>query len=167
MTLDERLENWGAIWRSRMAGQSLIADVWSTKRGYGNAWHWDSSNEVSSRGVHLGVAPRVAVNCDPVDAGAVERAVCAMDIFHHVILKAEYVRQWPPEKGLYEAQKAAGERRRTVTWYDRAAAYDASLRMARGLLTEIVDRPAVIRRQGALRLARAALAMPAWDDAYA
>lgn len=156
--LEQRLDNWGEAWRSRMrAGRDLTQrGIWSTRRGYGNAYHWDASSDVSARGVAIGAAPSAPVGVDLADAHQVELAVGAIEIFHHVVLKGHYVRQWPPEKTLRMARQASGlgNPRR------RGGDYEASLRMARALLAEVIDRPAVIRRERAARAAAFALDMP-------
>lgn len=157
-TLELRLDNWGEAWRSRMRQRSELTQrgLWSTRRGYGNAYHWDASNDVSAHGVHIGAAPSVRPGVDLADAQAVELAVGAVEIFHHVVLKGHYVRQWDPDKTLRVAKQASGlgNPRR------RGGDYDASLRMARALLAEVIDRPAVIRRERAARAAAFALDMP-------
>jgi len=148
-TLELRLDNWGEAWRSRLRSNLTQRGVWSTRRGYGNAWHWDASDETSTRGVHIGSAPSAPAGVDMADAQAVELAVGAVEIFHHVVLKGHYVRQWDPEKTLRTAKQASGlgNPRR------RGGDYQASLRMARALLAEVIDRPAVIRRGRAARAA--------------
>lgn len=155
--LEQRLNNWGEAWRTRLrAGRDLVQrGVWSTRRGYGNAYHWDSSGEVSTRGVAIGSAPTTAPGVDVADAQAVELAVGAVEIFHHVMLKGHYVRMWTPERTLRVARQASG-----VGNPRRGGDYEASLRMARALLAEVIDRPAVIRRERAARAAAFALDLP-------
>lgn len=157
MTLEDRLTNWGECWRSRVrAGRDLVArGVWSTRRGYGNAYHWDSCGELSARGVAIGSAPSTASGVDLADAQAVESAVSAVEIFHHVMLKGHYVRLWTPERTMRIARQASG-----VGNPRGRGDYEASLRMARALLAEVIDRPAVIRRERAARAAAFALDLP-------
>lgn len=162
LTIDDRLENWGACWRSRMNGAPLASKEGSYRsRG---ARHWDYATGVGINGVQLGAAPARVVRGDMVDAAELERAVCVLDLYHHVVLKGHYVRQWAPAQTVYEARKAVGDRRRDRHAMDAIA--DASLRMARALVGEVIDRPAVIQRLRAVMLANLALELPAWDDAH-
>ena len=127
-SLEDRLVNWGEAWRSRMrAGRDLVQrGVWSTRRGYGNAWHWDAAVGVSSTGAHIASAPSAPVGVDLADASAVELAVGAVEIFHHVILKGHYVRCWDPDRTLRVARQASG-----LGNPRKGGDYEASVRMGR------------------------------------
>jgi hypothetical protein len=143
-TLQHRLENWGVVWRTG----SLRYDPYA--RGFVGAVEchhgdWYRSPQPWHEPARAKLVP------DVDDAGAIESAVCALDVFHHLILKGWYVRKWHPGKVLRVANKRCSSPR------CGRGAFDAALGMAHAMLTVELERPAVVRRQRAVAYVRAAL----------
>lgn len=144
--LEGRLENWGGTWRSRYA---VVFDP--DAKGFAGAveshqadWYrspqpWDAPLS-SARG-----------DLDLNDALVIEHAVCALDGFHHALLKCWYVRRWHPAKCLRVAARTAAQIRTGV------GAFDAALGMSKALLADELTRPAVLRRQRVVDRVRKAL----------
>lgn len=92
------------------------------------------------------LTPRPGV--DPDDAQAIESAVCALDLYHHTLLKAWYVKRASEPTCLHMARRAAGESRR------KRGNFSSSINMAKTLLQAELGRPAVVRKQRASALVR-------------
>lgn len=144
LTLDERLENWSAVWRRKLR----LGEAESIEGSYRSpqSAHWEYA---------VPHAPMVLEARNAVDAREVELAVCALDIYHHVILKGHYVRRWSDPKCLQVARKEAGDERTR-----RRGDFGASLLMAKALTGAQLDVPAVIRRTRAVERVRLALGFP-------
>ena len=126
--LDERLENWRRCLRSGGLPPLLARSLES---------HWRSPQCWAF--LDLAWRPRII---DPWDAWEIEGAVTALPAFYAVLLAGWYVRRWSPAKSLQTARKAAGEARTR-----RGGDFDASLAMAKCLLTEQLGIPAVVRKE--------------------
>lgn len=145
LTVDERLENWAATWRYRLRLDDTAGSFEGCYRSP-QAPHWDWN---------VASAPSVLVAMNHVDAQEVELAVCALDIYHHIILKAHYVRRWSQPKCLQVARKAAGDERTR-----RRGDFGASLLMAKALTGAQLQLPAVVRRTRAVERVRLELGFP-------
>lgn len=138
--LSDRLDNWARCWRRKLE----IARTPSIEGAWRSPQEWNA----------LG-APQPSQHYDPLDAIEVESAVCCIDIYHHVVLKGHYVRQWAPAKCLHAARKAAGDRN-----LRRKGDFVASLAMAHALISGALELPAAIRKDRTRTLVAAALAIP-------
>jgi hypothetical protein len=143
--LEVRCENWGEYmrWRQRVSSATMVdptraapkrhffARVASFETNYRSpqAQHW-----------HYGSAPTQAPEADKADAEEIENAVCALDLYHHALLRGHHVERMAPALVLRKAAKAAGQRR------GNPFGFLASLGMAYGLLSAALKEPAVIRK---------------------
>lgn len=103
--LDARLENWGRVMRTAGLRFDPIANGFV---GVITCHHGDWYR--SPQPWHALPTARPASNV--LDAMEVEQAVCALDVFFHLILKGWYVRKWHPGKIMRVAQRASGEARK-------------------------------------------------------
>ena len=147
LTLDDRLENWARCYRVR----KRFSQAESFEGNYRSrqSEHWE-----------YGKAPPVTPpDLDVVDGEIIDLAWQSMpDAFHQCLLGAWYVRRWSPRKCLQTARDLVGyEHRRTD---DDIEPY---LAMARLLLAEQLDIPAVIRRTRLVRRTREALGLETWE----
>jgi len=155
--LEPRLLNWGDVWRQRL-GYGLersATAVSSAEGGYRNRWRasWDSDPLV-------GCAPLAPRTLDRADAEVIELGVCALDLFHHCLLKAWFIRRIGAIGALNFARTAAHEQRifyRTTADAERECA--ARLRMAETLLGRVLVLPAVVRKERARAHVRVALGL--------
>ena len=149
-TIDLRLDNWGRAWRSSVVRTS----VYSAETHWRNrtAWHWDYHPQ-------FGTPPReTLMACDRIDALDVERAVCTLDTFHHIVLAGHFVRQWEPQKTLRLARSCSGMSRIRFNGRNYAEGfYSAALQVARELADQALAQPLVVRRDRAVARAKAAL----------
>lgn len=124
--LEARCENWGTWQRSL-----TIAIAVSSKEG--------EYRSPQSRHWLLPVVSAPA-QTDVADAQVVEHAVCAMDLYHHMILRAWYVQRVSEPVCLRLAAKTAAEPR------GRLRGWPSTLAMAHALLSASLALPAVIRK---------------------
>lgn len=124
LDIEERLEAWGAYWRWRQTqGQAE-----SFEGQYRSPQRWD----------RLPVAP-AWLDIDVDDVRAIESAVCALDLFNHLLLKAWYVRRWDEDSCMATARRQTAGRRRS--------SFRKSILEAKALLLAELERPAVVRKQ--------------------
>lgn len=145
--LEPRLTNWGDVWRLRLGyGLEPSATASESAEGaYRNRWRasWDSDPVV-------GCAPSAPRILDRADAEVIELGVCALDLFHHCLLKAWFIRRIGAIGALNFARTAAAETRifyRTTADAERECA--ARLIMAETLLGRVLLLPAVVRKERA------------------
>ena len=101
--LEPRLANWGDCWRASLK----LDEANSAEGGYRSPQrrHWDTDWWV-------GIAPVSRNELDSADARVIELAVCALDLFHHHLLKLRYVHRLLAADGLEALRRA----RRTAGW---------------------------------------------------
>ena len=135
--LEERLEAWAVFWRWRNSGQQQAE---SFEGQYRSPQRWD----------RLPIPPQ-QLDVDVDDVHAIESAVCALDLFHHVLLKAWYILRISEDSCMAKARKAAGKgtRRR----------FRVSMAEAKALLYAELERPAVVRKQRASEMVRQILGL--------
>ena len=155
--LEGRLNNWGDVWRQRLGyGLERSATAASSAEGgYRNRWRasWDSDPVV-------GCAPLAPRALDRADADVIELGVCALDLFHHCLLKAWFIRRIGAIGALNFARTAAAETRifyRTTADAERECA--ARLIMAETLLARVLLLPAVVRKERARVMVRITLGL--------
>lgn len=152
-TLDDRLFNWGECWRYRLRlddnqAASIEGDYRSPQRK-----HWDTDPWV-------GTAPVILRELNQVDADEIESAVCAIDTFHHSLLKACYIRRMEAIGVLKSSREAAG----WMPWKYRdkeEAERELLVRMtvAKAMLQAQLRLPAAIRKRRASDLVRRILGL--------
>jgi len=128
LEFEERLEGWSTFWRWKLG----LDQAASFEGQYRSPQHWDAAP-----------IPPAQLDIDTDDVQAIESAVCALDLFHHTLLKLWYVRRKDEGSCLAEARRATGEKRRGK------GNFQASLAMAKALLWTELSRPAVVRKQRA------------------
>lgn len=151
--IEDRLTNWGDCWRNRLRldddqAASIEGVYRSPQRN-----HWDTDPTV-------GHAPVVLRELDQADADEVEGAVCAIDLFHHALLKARYIRRMEPIGALKSARGRAGWM--THSYQDKTEAEHelyARMLLARALVQDQLRLPAVVRKSRASDIVRAALGL--------
>jgi hypothetical protein len=136
VSIDDRLDNWGIYWRWRLGYDQ--AQSFEGRYRSGQPWH---------------AVPTPPEALDPADADVIENAVCAIDLYHHALLKGWYVRRWDEQRCLHRAREAAGYGRQ------RGGSFAASMVMAKSLLTAELGRPAVTRKERAREVVRRALGL--------
>lgn len=145
LDLEERLEGWATFWRWKLG----LEQAASIEGQYRSPQPWDQP------------IPPAWLDVDEDDVQAIESAVCAMDLFHHTLLKLWYIRRRDEDTCLTTARRAAGEpkeaRRRGKGEGGRIRAADSfrsSLAMAKALLLAELARPAVVRKRRASEYVR-------------
>lgn len=141
--LHARLANWAAAqrWHAR------YAQAHSLEGSYRSPQPWD--------------APAPLPPDSPVDhsdAREIELAVCSLDLFDHLVLKAHWIMRWPPPRVLRAARQAGGLRRFADGSADHALAL--ALECAETALIGALGVPAVTRRLRVARRIREALGGP-------
>lgn len=151
--LEVRLGGWAAFWRRRLGYDqtgSFEGQYRSPQRD-----HW----EPPKTRAYLG-------EIDDRDAEAIESAVCALDLFHHTLLKAWYVRRQSEAECLACSRLAAGYARSRWVGRNRAGAnselmkeFQAAMAMAKLLLTAELALPATVRKKRASTYVRKILGL--------
>lgn len=148
MTLDERLVNWGDCWRSRLRldqASSIEGDYRSPQRK-----HWDTD-------AWVGIAPASPPMFDHADAVEIEAAVCVIDLFHHALLRAWYIRRAGTTGSLITARMAAGWKMVAQRREQAHHEFSARLLLAMALVDAQLRLPAATRKHRASTIARQAL----------
>ena len=146
--LDFRLENWGDCWRSRLR----LDQAASIEGGYRSPQrrHWDTD-------AWVGIAPVSLPPLDHVDAAEVELAVCAIDLFHHALLKAWYIRRTGVMGSLINARIAAGWELLLQKREQAEREFAARILLAKALVDQQLRQPAVLRKARASAIVRQVL----------
>lgn len=139
LDLEERLESWASFWRWKLG----LEQAASFEGQYRSPQHWEAPP-----------IPPAWLDIDHEDVQAIESAVCALDLFHHTLLKMWYIRRKGESTCLAEARRAMRERRGKGN-------FRSSLAMAKALLLAELERPAVVRKQRASEYVRKILGLPA------
>lgn len=92
------------------------------------------------------------LDIEVADAEAIESAVCAMELYYHILLKSWYVRRRNEDACLGAARKMSGQRRRRED-------FRLILGTAKALLVQELERPAVVRKARASAMVRKLLGL--------
>lgn len=144
--LISRLENWGAALGGRML--TVKATTASLEGGYRaprGAWYDPG-------------APSTQVSPDMVDATEIETAVVLTPMFHHVLLRAHYVKKLAPGTCIKRARTAGGPDSPSGEFFPR------HLEQAHNFVAAYLELPAVVRRERARAYAKAIVGDT--DDAW-
>lgn len=137
LELEERLEAWGEYWRWRVS----TSQAESFEGQYRSPQRWDAAP-----------IPPAWLDIDVDDVQAIESAVCALDLFNHVLLKMWYVRKRAEDACMGAARAAANRRTR--------GPFRNYLAEAKAMLAAELERPAVVRKQRASEHVRRLLGLP-------
>ena len=139
--INVRLELWASFWRWKLG----LDQARSFEGQYRSPQHWDAPTTPTHA---------IWLQHEIEDANQIESAVCSLDLFHHTLLKAWYIRRRTDNHCLRAAREAIGETRRSK------GNFEASLEMAKALLIQALDEPAVVRKQRASAHVRKLLGLP-------
>jgi hypothetical protein len=140
LDLETRLDSWGYVLRVRR-GIHTCDSV--------EGWYRSPRMKAAFR-----EPPPAKVILGAQDADEIERAVCTLDLYRHLLLKFWYVTMYSEGECLRRAAKECDIQRR------HARDWPAIMGMCRALVAVALDHPAVIRKDRAQRIAEAAL----WKD---
>lgn len=159
-SLVDRCDNWGDVMRWKVRASVSIngggPQRAPVKVYYARIGGLESQyRSPQSQHWHYGSAPTAAPDPDQADAAVIERAVCALPIYPHAVLRYHHVNLLAPPIVLRLAAKAGDEPRSRG---NAEVTLRTALDCAYGLLAHALTLPAVIQRQRALDRVEAILA---------